>query len=312
MPDTARLIVNVFDSTRKPIGSDLELRFNIRDGNQHQSRSTQHGPTVLFDVQFFDNLGDRYAVIVSAKKHLQAEFFPVPVSRNTPTVLDLMLMPKKNRFDFTQATWAKLKNNLPTVHAVLSSGNTDAQAKARYEQFMADSPGSLAAFFNIMTALRDIHLPIGVALNYFKEMIWDEKKMGQDRFFAYADAVLVDQVVQAAHQGAFESQGGLDINHPGATRSFKQKQFGEANVQLSFHENDRKRIPDKEGGVDCVKVELDMDFFKDIVAHLILEVFPNKVSKGKTDPRKIYMLRWIAGRHAGVPEFDPPYTIEAV
>ncbi len=26
-------------------------------------------------------------------------------------------------------------------------------------------------------------------------------------------------------------------------------------------------------------------------------------------PKKVYVLRWIAGRHAGVPEFVPPYTI---
>jgi hypothetical protein len=24
----------------------------------------------------------------------------------------------------------------------------------------------------------------------------------------------------------------------------------------------------------------------------------------------VYVLRWIAGRHAGVPEFDPLYTIQ--
>jgi RHS repeat-associated protein len=27
-----------------------------------------------------------------------------------------------------------------------------------------------------------------------------------------------------------------------------------------------------------------------------------------TDPKQVYVLRWIAGRHAGVPEFAPPYT----
>jgi hypothetical protein len=129
--------------------------------------------------------------------------------------------------------------------------------------------------------------------------------MKEDRFFAYADEALVDQVVRAAEQGHFAPQQGLAFNHPGATRSYKQQQFGEANVQFSFHENDRKKI----GDTDCVKVELDMDYFKDRLAHLFLEVIPNKVTKGKTDPRKIYMLRWIAGRQANIPEFDPPDTI---
>jgi hypothetical protein len=25
---------------------------------------------------------------------------------------------------------------------------------------------------------------------------------------------------------------------------------------------------------------------------------------------QVYVLRWIAGRHAGVPNFEPPYTLE--
>jgi hypothetical protein len=29
-----------------------------------------------------------------------------------------------------------------------------------------------------------------------------------------------------------------------------------------------------------------------------------------SDPKHVYVLRWIAGRQAGVPEFDPLYTIE--
>jgi hypothetical protein len=29
-----------------------------------------------------------------------------------------------------------------------------------------------------------------------------------------------------------------------------------------------------------------------------------------TDPRQVYMLRWIAGRRAGMPNFEPPYVLE--
>jgi hypothetical protein len=46
--------------------------------------------------------------------------------------------------------------------------------------------------------------------------------------------------------------------HPGATRSYKQIRFGEANVQLTFHENERLEVD----GVSCVMVELDIDYFK--------------------------------------------------
>jgi hypothetical protein len=309
MSGVARIQLSVFDGTREQVGRDVNLLVTLRDGNQNSVHRGNHlGPIIDFDVDFFNNFGDNYTVIASAKKHLQAGFHPVKVSPAAPQAVDIMLLPKKNRFNFDNASWAKLKKNLPKYSEILArSASSDSEAKGRYEEFMDKLPGSLAAFFNIATAVRDIILPVGHALDYFKEVIWEEKVMREDRFFAYADAALVDQVKQAARQGQFEPQFGLEINHPGATSSFKQRQFGEANVQFSFHENDRKTIDN----LDCVKVELDIDYFQDLLAHLFLEVLPNKVSRGRTDPRKVYILRWIAGRRAGIPAFDPPYTIEA-
>jgi hypothetical protein len=55
--------------------------------------------------------------------------------------------------------------------------------------------------------------------------------------------------------------------------------------------------------VDCIKVEPDIDYFQDLGAHTLLEVIPNSITHGLTDPKKVYVLRWLAGRHAGVPEF---------
>ena len=57
-------------------------------------------------------------------------------------------------------------------------------------------------------------------------------------------------------------------------------------------------------------IEPDIDYYKDLAAHALLEVKTNKVTNSLTDPRQVYMLRWIAGRHAGIPNFEPPYTIE--
>ncbi len=41
-------------------------------------------------------------------------------------------------------------------------------------------------------------------------------------------------------------------------------------------------------GVDCVVVEPDIDYYR--------------------DPAVVYVLRWIAGHTAGIPEFEPLYT----
>jgi hypothetical protein len=40
-------------------------------------------------------------------------------------------------------------------------------------------------------------------------------------------------------------------------------------------------------------------------------VIPNLISGKKTDPRLVYAMRWMVTRQEqGVPEFNPPVTIE--
>lgn len=187
----------------------------------------------------------------------------------------------------------------PPAHGV-----DDATGRARYEDLMENKAPRLACFFNIATAMAAISLPQGNPLGYFKEMIWDDT-LAQDRFFAYADPALYDQVKLAAQHKEFEREPGFALFHHGATDSYKQIQFGEANVQLTFHADDTKPID----GVQCIKMEPDIDYYKDLAAHGLLEVAVNGISHSLTNPRQVYVLRWIAGRHAGVPEFNPPYTI---
>jgi hypothetical protein len=170
---------------------------------------------------------------------------------------------------------------------------------------MEAHPDHLACLLNITTAMQQISLPQKSPLDYFKT--FDLGALAPDRIFGYADATLVDQVRLAARQGEFDTEPAIDLTlHGDATSSFKQKQFGEANVQLTFHERNRRTID----GVDCVYVEPDIDYFKDPAAHLLLEVIPNGLTGNVSSPRVVYVLRWIAGRHAGVPDFDPLYTIE--
>src|SRR5207253_975840 len=159
----------------------------------------------------------------------------------------------------------------------------------------------LASLLNLVEAMRVIHLPTGTPLDYFKTINWDDS-LAQDRFFGYADAELIRQVRMAVAQGAFAPEPNPGLFHPDATSSYKQIQFGEANVQLTFHEKNTKTI----GGVDCVLVEPNIDYYG---AHAILEVIPNKLTHGLTDPRMVYVLRWMAGKRADIPEFEPPYIL---
>jgi hypothetical protein len=302
-------MVNVFDGTRNPLQAGTQILVRVIDGNQKGIVSDFYtNPSILFEgLPFYNNFGDNYTVVVSADDHIQAGFHPVKIAPNSVQHIDLMLLPKANNLDFDDALWPTLKQTHPDFTHLLAHGAADdAAAQARYDDLRTNRPASLASFLNLATAMAAIHLPLGTPLDYIKEIIWDAT-FAQDRFFGYADKTLIDQIKIATQQGEFAPEIDPWLFHPSATSSWKQIEFGEANVQLTFHEGDTKQID----GVDCVKIEPDIDYYKDLGAHFLLEVIVNAVSHTLTDPKQVYVLRWIAGRHAGVPDFNPPYTIVA-
>jgi hypothetical protein len=314
MPDaasgsnTGKLMINVFDGTRELVRAGTKVLIRVRDGNQKELVSQYFtGPSIeLTDLPIYNNLGDNYTVIVSADGHDDAGFYPVKLLAGTVQSIDLMLLPKNGSFNFRDALWPTLQQELPQFANLLAKGAADdSAAQDRYTQLMENQPGSLASFFNLATAMSSIYLPVGTPLDYIKEVIWDDT-FAQDRFFGWVDPKIIDQIVIAAQQGEFAIEPDPSIFHGTATRSWKQVQFGEANVQLTFHENDAKKQID---GIDCVKIEPDIDYYKDPAAHLLLEVVVNALSHSLTEPKQVYLLRWIAGRRAGLPEFDPPYVI---
>jgi hypothetical protein len=299
------LDLTVFDGTRNPVKQGTQILLTVRNGFQKEVFGQYvEGPSIRMPLPVYNNLGDNHAIIAFTRGSEQAGFQPVHISPGVPQALDLMLLPKDAGFHFAQAKWNDIEARWPMLAKIFSAGTKGKPGDA-YGNLIERHPDHLACLLNIATALEQILLAQGTPLDYFKAL--DLDNLAPDRFFGYADAKLVSQVRLAAQQGVFETEPAADlVLHTDATSSFKQVQFGEANIQLTFHENNRKSI----GGVDCVYVEPDIDYYKDPGAHAILEVLPHAFSHGKTDPRVVYVLRWIAGRHAGVPEFDPLYTIE--
>jgi hypothetical protein len=300
--EQATMVVTVYDGTREPIqGKDFLIR--IFDGFQNQLFDKERtAPTTVFRLPYRDNLQDTCTVLASGDGYVDAGFMPVKLSLKAVAMVDLMLL--EDKADFKFQTWDALKTNDSLISKFIALGSSDGVAEEHYDSLRQTKPAALASLLNLATAMKTIQLPNKTPLDYFEEILWDES-LAQDRFFGYADKSIVDQVRRAAMEGEFAPEPSPGLFHPDATSSFKQIQFGEANVQLTFHENDRKKI----GGVDYIKVEPDIDYFKDLGAHTLLEVIPNSITHGLTDPKKVYVLRWIAGRHAGVPEFAPPYTI---
>jgi len=304
MPDS-QLRVRIFDGTRQRFPTNTPLLITVIDGQGKVIYDRKEEPSdATFPVPFYDNLFDNYSVVAFRDGYEQAGFMPVHCTPTTPQTVDIMLLPKNGTYNFASARWANVQAGDPRIAALLTSGADAATAERRYGDLMEQRPAALACFWNLITAMSGISLPQGTPLDYFREMIWDET-LAQDRFFAYADPALYEEVKLAAIQKEFEREPGFAIFHKGATDSYKQIQFGEANVQLTFHANDTKLI----NGVQCIKMEPDIDYYKDLLAHGILEVAVNGLTHTLSNPRQAYVLRWIAGRHAGVPAFNPPYTI---
>jgi hypothetical protein len=303
-PGTGLVTLNVYDGTRQPIAQGTQMLVTVIDGAQNQLyRDYLGGPSVTLKLPFHNNFTDNYSIVVWAKGYEQAGFQPVKIGPNAPVALDLMLLPAQGTFHFAKAQWADVLQKKPVLARIFAAGTDD--AGAAYGAMLEGHPNILACLLNITTAMEQIFLAQGTPLDYFKQL--DLPALAPDRIFGYADAKLVDLVRSAAQQGEFATEPAIDLTlHGDATSSFKQIQFGEANVQLTFHGNNTKTID----GVDCVYVEPDIDYYKDVGAHLLLEVIPNALTGNVSNPRVVYVLRWIAGQHAGVPNFDPLYTIE--
>ena len=304
MATTGKIIINFFDSTRQPTATRALL--TVTDGNKRTVfRDFVQGSTFILDVPFFDNFGDQYTVLASPDKGLDAGFFPVNVSPTIDRPVFLMFLPRPKDLQYNFASWTDLQQHSPRLVELFSQGVDRPQQG--YEGLIEDKATSLACLFNILTACRDIHLPQSTVLDYFRQFVWDSDQfpMLQDRFYVWADPMLVTQVRLANAQGAFAEEKNPGLLHKGATTSYKQIALGEANVQLTFHENEPSPA-----GTRWVLVEPDIDYFKDMAAHFFLEVIPGFF--GLTDPNTVYVLRWIAGRQANMPEFNPPYTIRSI
>lgn len=299
--------IGLFSGTRQQFPSGEKVLLTVRDGNQQQVfRDYINKPSFkLSGLPFHNNFGDNYTVVAWAKGHVQAGFTPLKATPAMPAALDLMLLREDARFNFSEARWGALRKN-PRYATLLTAGSASLEAaRERYMDLLENRAPALACFFNLVTAMAEIHLPSGSPLDYIREVTWD-KTMTQDRFFAWANRDVVDQVIRASADGLFAPEPGTSVFHPGATRSYKQIQFGEANVQLTFHENDTRTID----GAECVKLEPDIDYYRDLAAHALIEVAAHRLTGSMTDPREVYVLRWMAGRQAGISEFEPAYHLE--
>jgi len=295
---SASLMLDVFDGARRPLAGAQRVLIRLMDGGGRMVwEGYRRGPSVYFrKLPVYGNFRDSFKIILAAPRCLTTGFAPVHLRSDTLASVDLMLLPQNGSFDFRPALWRELEQTRPRWARLLE--------RDCYEQLMERRPAALAGLLNLLTALEQTPLGEAAALDYLAELIWDPPP-AQDRFFAWATTELLDAVHRAVETGHFAVSVLPGVFHPGATASFREIRFPVGNLQLTFHAGERRRIQ----GVECLKVEPDIDYYRDPLAHALLEVLPNTLLRRTSDPRIVYMLRWTATRRTGAPEFAPPYAI---
>ncbi len=303
---TSSIKLFIYDGTRR-LAAGEPMLVRLRDGEGKELfNGYLKGPTIQFTaLPIRNNYRDSYTITVSARNNKSAGLVGVKVQKAGVTQVSLMLVARVVVYDFRQARWQALKTHNPEFVRIISAGTaSDTEAMVRYYQLLLQSPDSAACLLNILTALDSFpaaRLP--PLLPFVQELTWDYT-MSQDRVYGYVAAEFIEVIAAAARGKMFSRAAFPSIEHQGATSSFRELSFAEANLQITFHERNRKLI----NGRDCVRVEFDIDYYRDLFSHLFLEVIPNTVSTHRTDPQKVYRLRWTASINANRP-FAPPYVL---
>jgi hypothetical protein len=294
------VMINIYDGAMQPFTTHALL--NVQNGQDVRMPAKDvNAPNIYIHLPFHNGLGDEYSIVVSAKDYRDAGYF-AKVDPHVVSEIKLVMIRKKPTFKFL--SWQELTSKYPAISQFLTVGMDPSAAEARYVSVQKTKPRALACLLNLTVAMSEIDLGGKSPLAYFREICWDNT-MAQDRFFGFVDPAIIPAVRAEAEKGAFAEEKTCAQFHPGSTHSWKQIAFDVANVQLTFHENNTKNID----GLTCVMIEPDIDDYKNLVDHGLLEVLPNLVTGGLTDPTGVYALRWTTAEDNAGPSFDPGYTL---
>ena len=304
MPDpssSAPVTVALYLNARTPFTDELDMHVSIGNNAGLSQGFWGKTPNMQITLPFHDGPGDDYRIVVQVNGYHNAGGFVQANPKVHPTV-SLLMIPSHAAFVFP--SWTDLQTSYPATAGLIAAGSAT-DAEARYTALGRDEPLSLASLMNLSAAMNDIGLGAQkTPLDFIRQVIWDGT-LAQDRFFAYADPAMIPLVVAAAAEGEFAREPDPGLLHPGATLSYKQTQFAYSNVQLTFHGNDTATVGDQQ----CIQLEPDMDLYKELVAHGLGEVLPNKLTGSLTDPLNILALRWIDAAQLNQPLFDPGYSL---
>lgn len=293
------LNLQLYDARRVPVAEDFESLVTLLSGDYRQvSRRRHRGSLIEFrDIRLTNSPRDNHIVHVAASHHHDAWYYPVNPRDFGQWPVSIMMLPRRTRYIFKG--WSDLAADVRSFFV---------PGKGYYEELLDHSDGSqdkLAAFHNFTTALKSMELEGRSVFSYFRQLIVEgERAPVSDRFYALAHKDLGLALERARKQRLWAKSS--TAFHPGATVSYKERTYGEGNIQLSIYGNEKVALS------DCQLVEVDIDYYKDTLSHGLLELVPNKLLEKTTDPKMAYRLRWMAMKNVDSRDFDPPYLLEAL
>lgn len=299
----ATLTLNFYNGLREPI-EDARIFVSFIDGRGRVLRTeVKESSQLQVNLELSgDPIRDLFTVNASAKGYRDGGFIGLRFDEDEPeATLFLMLVHRKAEVTPLQlgawpAEWAGMK----------SVGD-------QLIEFAEQSPLEGACWLNLLEAMRLLKLDITQFAG--QKLVAGDKDTGkrresgmlQDRAFLFVEPGLAKAMLGLQEDGIAETESSLLHSKPlpdENRESIKEVRFPEANVQFTVYR--KKRDGDKKPAF-C---DIDMDYFKDKVSHGLLEVFPNTFFGTKTDPRRIYALRWMAGKNTQLDEFAPPYVLQ--
>lgn len=312
---TGSVRIHLLDGSRQPVTDDFSAFVRIVDIQKRQLTSGFiSGAHAIFpNLPITEGCMECYAVFVSARRHRDGTLFPLRPLPNALVEGHVMLVPENGHFRFDPLD--SIDASHPLIRRVLRP--------ERYEAIRESDPRSLATLLNVCTALESMPLPdpcFPSPLHFDWQPVWD--LLSPERVWAWVDIRLVEAIRGASCLRAFAHDPRPGVRHRGipgrvgpATTGWQEVRFDVANVNLIFHEHDRSTLDLRDPlgdtrSVDCVMVEAGMNYWGDLLSLGLCDAIPPEEARTKCAPEMSYQLRWMVTRQEGMPEFNPPYSIE--
>jgi hypothetical protein len=312
---TGSVRIHVVDGSRQPVPDDFTAFIRVVDIQKRQLTSGfVTGAHAIFpNLPITEGCVERYAVFASAPRHRDGILFPIRPLPNSLVEGHVMLVPENGQFHFDPL------DSIDTAHPLIRR----LLCPERYGAIRESDPRSLATLLNICTALETMPLPdpcFPGPLHYDWQPVWD--LLSEDRVWAWVDIRLVEAIRGASCLRAFAHDARPGERHSGisgrvgpATTGWQEVRFDLANINLTFHEYDRRTLDltDPLGdmrSVDCVMVEAGINYWGDLLSLGLCGAIPPADARTKCAAEMAYQLRWMVTRQEGLPEFKPPYSIE--